>query len=431
MTEDLSLFGGPKAVVSALTCSAWPPVRPQDREALQAVLTRVENGSNMWGLFDQDILSLQREWEPFCGSAHAIYTNSGTAALHMAVAASGVQPGSEVIVPCVSFVASATCVLHHNAIPVFADVHPITGLISAEDVARRITPSTKAIIAVHLHGIPADMDALREVARPRGILLIEDSCQAPGARYKGKPTGSLGDMAAFSFNGCKQIAAGEGGMFATSDHTLLERADRLRTFGESISVEGPRTYDSMTLGWMYRSTGLTAALARSQLARFHETMAIRRANCTALDERLDGLEGILLPKVPYDALSARYNYPVVLDTPLRGEEARRYRDRVVEALRAEGVPACVWQRKTLCDQQVIQDGVGYGLGCPWRCPHTSRSVLPLPWPDAQRYVDTYFALDDIQRPSISLEGARELMQQYAYALEKVMFHRERLMEITQ
>ena len=239
------------------------------------------------GIFSNDvpnIEALQKEWADYVGVKHCLATNSGTAALHMSVAAAGIGPGDEVIVPAYTFVATATAVLHHNAIPVFVDVEPETWNIAVARIEAAITPSTKAIMPVHLNGYPADMDRINAIAKKHNLAVIEDACQSHGAQYHGRKTGSLGDLAGFSLNSWKNLPAGDGGLFVTNDDEYVQRAGMVREFGERIFKGERRNYRSYAMGWMYRTTEFVAAFARSQLKRLDEMNDCRIRNANLLND---------------------------------------------------------------------------------------------------------------------------------------------------
>ena len=226
MADRLALLGGKRLVDTSLKVG-WPIVTDSDKRAVMRVLT----DGPLWALSTDDGLvapemsALEREFADYCGVTHGLACNGGTAAIHMALAAAGIGPGDEVITSAFSFLATPVAVLHQSAVPIFADIDPRTFNIDPADVERRITPRTKAIIPVHVHGVCADMDAITAAARRHGLVVIEDACQAPGARYKGKRAGSLSEMAAFSLNGTKNFPVGEGGLFVTSDETYRARAN--------------------------------------------------------------------------------------------------------------------------------------------------------------------------------------------------------------
>ncbi len=337
----------------------WPVLAVGDRAAIQRVLDR----GVLSGAAAPEIRALESEFTAFLGAAFCLATNSGTAALHIALGAMGAGPGDEIIVPALSFVATAQAVLQRGARPVFADVDPATGNIDPGDAARRITPRTRAIVPVHLHGLPADMDAINALGERHGLVVIEDAAQAHGALYRGRAAGTLGAMAAFSLNSTKNLPAGEGGLFVTSSEEFYRRAARLRFDG----LEPPSKWDpshplddeadsmATTVGWMYLPGELTAALARAQLRSLPETTARSQRNAERLTARLAALPGVEPPPPPQDRTHVFHKYRVRLD-PARADLQLRpatLRDRVLDALRAEGVEAVLWQRVPLPSHPVF------------------------------------------------------------------------------
>ena len=261
------------------------------------------------------------------------------------------------IVPALSFIATAQAVLHQGATPVFADVDRSTYNIDPVDAARRVTSRTRAIVPVHLHGLPADMDAIGALARDHRLTVIEDAAQAHGATYKGCAAGTLGAMAAFSLNSTKNLPAGEGGLFVTDSEELYARAARTRFDG----LEPPSKWDAThplddetdshaTLrGWMYLPGEMTSALARAQLQRLAETTARSRRNAARLTERLATLPGVEPPATLPDRTHVFHKYRVRLDPERAGLalSPAALRDRALEALRVEGVEAVLWQTAPL------------------------------------------------------------------------------------
>lgn len=256
----------------------------------------------------------------------AVSFTSATAALHGAVVAVGVQPGDEVIVTPYSFSTSATCALMHNAIPVFADIDPDTFCLDPESVERAVTGRTSAIIPVHIFGGPADMDPIMEIARRYNLRVIEDSAQAPGARYKGRLTGTIGDCGIFSFVGEKNASCGEGGMLITNDHKVARQARLMRNHGECL-------HEPM-LGYNYRMTEIQAAIGAEQWRRLDERNGARRALADYLSGKLKDVPGLGVPYVGRDDVHSYYVYALKYDEAETGVP----RGWFVEALNAEGVP---------------------------------------------------------------------------------------------
>ena len=331
----------------------WPAITDGDR----AAVTRVLDRGVLSGAAAPEIRGLEAEFAAAVGARFCLATNSGTAALHIALAAAGIGAGDEVIVPALSFIATAQAVLHQGATPVFADIDPVTYNIDPADAARRVTKRTRAVVPVHLHRLPADMDAINALAQGAGLTVIEDAAQAHGALYKGRAVGTLGAMAAFSLNSTKNLPAGEGGLCVTGSEELSARAARVRFDG----LEPPSKWDSghplddetdglATLrGWMYLPGELTAALARSQLPRLAETTARSQRNAARLSERLERFPGVEPPAVPRDRTHVFHKYCVRVDPERAGvrPSAIALRDRLLEALRAEGVEAVRWQTAPL------------------------------------------------------------------------------------
>src|SRR5581483_381212 len=228
---------------------AEPDIGPLERKY---VLDAVRSG---WvSSLGRYVIEFERRFAEFCETREAVSTCNGTAALHLALASLGIGPGDEVVVPALTFVASASAVVYTGARPVFADVDESTWCVSAETIARALSPRTRAIIVVHLFGQPADMDPILALGARRRIRVIEDAAEAHGALYRGRKVGGIGDVGVFSFYGNKIVTTGEGGMLVTGDRTLAERARFLRDHAMSPS----RRYYHPEIGYNYRLTNLQA-----------------------------------------------------------------------------------------------------------------------------------------------------------------------------
>lgn len=273
------------------------------------------------------------------GVAHALATTSCTTGLHLILAAIGVGPGDEVIVPAFTWVATANVVVYCGATPVLADVDRHSNNIDPADVARRLTPRTKAVIAVHLFGLCADMDALREVV-PSNIPIIEDAACAAGASYKGRAAGALGLAAAFSFHPRKSITTGEGGMVTTNDAGLANSANMLRNHGASISEEqrhkGPRPYllpEFNLLGYNYRMTDLQGAVGLVQLGKLDRFIAERAQWADFYSRELHSIDWLRAPVVPQDGQHAWQAYVLYVDPA----KAPMSRNDIMERLQTLGI----------------------------------------------------------------------------------------------
>lgn len=272
------------------------------------------------------------------GAARAVAVNSGTAALHAAMFALGVGPGDEVVVPPMTFAATANCVLYQGATPVFADVAPGDLCLDPERVRERITPRTKAVIAVDFAGQPCDYPALRGLCRERGLALVADACHSLGAGLDGAPVGSLADLTVFSFHPVKHVATGEGGMVATDDDALARRMVAFRSHGVETDFrqrqeQGSWFYEMRHLGFNYRLTDLQCALGLSQLAKLDRFLARRRAIAARYDQAFAALPGVRPLAVRPGAAHAWHLYVVRFD-PARFPVGRA---EIFAALRAEGL----------------------------------------------------------------------------------------------
>lgn len=271
--------------------------------------------------------------------AHALATTNCTTGLHLILAAMGVGPGDEVIVPAFTWVATANVVVYCGATPVFADVDRSTNNIDPVDVARRVTPRTKAVIVVHLFGLCADMDALRSVL-PAHVPIIEDAACAAGASYKGIPAGGLGLAASFSFHPRKSITTGEGGMVTTNDPVLADVANMLRNHGASVSEEqrhkGPRPYllpEFNLLGYNYRMTDLQGAVGLVQLAKLDRFIEERQLWADYYREALSGLDWLRMPLLPEGGRHAWQAFVTYVDP----DKAPLPRNEIMARLQERGV----------------------------------------------------------------------------------------------
>ena len=274
----------------------------------------------------------------YVGASEGVAVSSGTSALHAAAYAAGIGPGDEVIVPAMTFAASANCVVFQGGTPVFVDVRPDTLLMDPAQVEAKVTPSTKAIIAVDYAGQPCDYDAFQEMARRRGLTLIDDACHALGAAYHGQKVGSLADLNVFSFHPVKHITTGEGGMVTTNDARLAQRMRLFRNHGITTDFrERERQeswyYEMVDLGYNYRITDIQCALGISQMKKLDAFVARRQAIAASYDKALSAVPGITPLGRAYASTHAFHLYVVLLDH----EEMRVSRSVVFQAMRNGGV----------------------------------------------------------------------------------------------
>lgn len=299
----------------------------------KAVVEAMRSG---WITKGPKTVEFEKKFAAKVNAAYAVGLNSCTAGLHLILEGLGVGPGDEVITTPVTFASTANVIIHTGAKVVFADVDPVNGNIDPNDVYKRITNDTKAVICVHLHGHPCEMDRLRDVCEERGIFLIEDAAHAPGADYKGEKCGSLADAASFSFYATKNITTGEGGMVTTHQADLAERIRVLSLHGLSkdawkrYSPGGSAFYSVVAAGYKYNMNDLQAAMGLAQLERFDELQQRRSMLWQQYGYVLQGVEGIVLPHVSQDVTHACHIYAV----RLKDEGCR---DRVMSALREKGI----------------------------------------------------------------------------------------------
>lgn len=330
----LALLGG--TPVRTKPFPAHNPIGPEEKAAAIAVL---ESGvlSRFLGSWHDDFLGGERvrqfehDWAEFTGARFAVSVNSNTSGLLAALGAAGVGPGDEVIVPPYTMSATSAMVVAYNAVPVFADIDEHTYCIDPASVAERVTPRTRAIMAVHLFGHPADMDRILDVARRHDLMVIEDAAQAPAATYKGRRVGNLGHMTVFSLNYHKHIHTGEGGVVTTSDERLATRLRLVRNHGEAVVEEMGVTDIANTFGFNLRLTELQAAIGSQQLRKLPTLLAHRLANVRGLAARVGALPGIHTTHVEADCTHVYYVQPFHYDEDTVGIP----RDRFVEAVSAE------------------------------------------------------------------------------------------------
>lgn len=271
----------------------------------------------------------------YVGAKYAVAISNGTSALHAACFAAGIGPGDEVITTPLTFAASANCVLYCGGTPVFADVDPKTYNIDPEDIRRKITDRTKAIIAVHLAGQPCDMDAIHSIAREHGLIVIEDGAHALGSVYKGKKVGSMSDMTTFSFHPVKPITTGEGGMIVTDKENFYKKMVLFHSHGitrdDSMMTrnDGPWFYQQFDLGYNYRITDIQCALGCSQMKKLDRFLARRKEIVARYNEAFADCDNIITPYQLSDTESGWHLYIVQVKNCDRRQ--------VFEAMREKGI----------------------------------------------------------------------------------------------
>jgi dTDP-4-amino-4,6-dideoxygalactose transaminase len=312
----------------------WPHFEQDEIEAAVAVL---KSGKiNSWT--GQEVTFFEQEFARVSGCSHAIALANGTVALELALLSLGIGPGDEVITTSRTFIASASAVVMRGGVPIFADVDPVSQNITAETIQRALTPRTKGIIAVHLAGWPCDMDPIIDLARQYGLKVIEDCAQAHGAMYKGRPVGSLGDAAAFSFCQDKiMTTGGEGGMLTTNDPAVWERAWSFKEHGKSYRTVFLQDHSPgfrwlhESFGTNWRMTEMQAAIGRVALKKLPHMVGARRRNAGILARFFKSIPDLRITEPPAEIYHSYYKYYVFLRPGLD-------RDLVMSAVNAEGIP---------------------------------------------------------------------------------------------
>lgn len=429
---NLAIRGGSPAVPSTLVKTQWPIVTEADKNAVMGVLDR----GVLWAMTHVDGLhcpeqdGLEREFADFLGIKYTIAVNGGTAGIHMALVAAGVQAGDEVITPAFSFLATPAAILHAGAIPVFVDIDPRTWNIDPAKVEAKITPRTKAILAVDIHGLCADWDALAAIAKKHNLVLVEDACQAPGAKYKGRPAGSFGIASGFSVNGTKNFAVGEGGFMATNDEEAFYRGNWVKQVGETLPPTNRTMEFQHLLAWNYRVQEMPCALARTQLKRLGSVNATARRNAAIIDSYLKDTPGLRAPYIPEECVSVYHKYritlvPKELKTTLNGNTLR---DAFMSALSAEGVDVDLWGTAPLPAHPMLTAHYGYGRSFPWSL-HGGAQNYPYRAEDYPVTVDMFANSFCLTNDDFPIYGqSEETMHAFGKALQKVAAHAGELAE---
>ena len=334
----LASDGGTRVRESAL--APWPQYASDEVEAVANVLR--SGRVNYWT--GEEGQSFEREFAKRVGCGYGIALANGSVALELALYVLGIGQGDEVIVPCRTFIASATCAIARGAIPVMADIDPVSQNITPQTIRPLITESTRAIIAVHLAGWPCDMDPIMKLAEDHGLKVIEDCAQAHGAEYKGRPVGSLGHVAAFSFCQDKIITTGgEGGMLTLNDQRAYEAGWAYKDHGKSYDAVYRRSHGPgfrwlhESYGTNWRMTEMQAAIGRRQLEKLDRWVELRRRNARILTAELADIHGLRLTVPPDEIRHAYYRYYVFLNPESMSPEWGK--QRIIDAINAEGI-AC-------------------------------------------------------------------------------------------
>lgn len=417
----LAINGGNK-----VRTKKFPAYVTVGKEEEKAALRVIKSGilSRFLGSWHEDfyggpeVQAFEKEWEEYFNVKHAIAVNSATSGINCAVGATEVGPGDEIIVCPYTMTASAVAPLIYNAIPVFADIEEDYFCLSPESIEEKITDRTKAIIVVDIFGQPYDVDKINAIAEKYDLFVIEDCAQAPGAMYKGKYTGTLGDIGIYSLNYHKHIHTGEGGVVVTNDDELAEKIRLIRNHAEAVvEAKGFNSLVNM-LGFNYRMTEIEAAIGREQLKKLPDLLDKRLKNIEYLTKELSKIPCLEPAKVRSGCKHVFYVHPLKFDQEIAGI----HRNKFVEAVKAELMPTELRETegvkigagyvKPIYLQPLFQQKILYGVsGCPWICEKYkgsvdySRGICPV----VERMHEDIVITHELMRPPMTKEDLDDVI----------------------
>jgi dTDP-4-amino-4,6-dideoxygalactose transaminase len=378
-----------------------------------------------------EIQALEREWAQHFKVKHAMAVNSCTSGLYCAVGAMGIEPGEEVIVSPYTMSASAVAPLVYNAIPVFADVEPDFFCLDPQDVEKKITSRTRAILVVDIFGQPYDAEAINAIARKHGLIVIEDTAQAPGALYHGRYAGTLGDLGVYSLNYHKHIHCGEGGIVVTDNDELADRVRLIRNHAEAVADDKGVTDFRNLIGFNYRMTEIEAAITRCQLEKLDWLIRMRQENCAYLSEKLAEIPALEPARIREGCTHVYYAHPVTYQEEIAGIPRDRFIQAVIAELpptelrEGEGVLIGCGYVKPLYLQSLFQKQIAYGSkGCPFGPPwynhavNYSKGLCPV----TERLHEKELFTHEMMRPPMTREDLDDVVK----AFWKVWENRDQL-----
>ncbi|NSW89119.1 MAG: DegT/DnrJ/EryC1/StrS family aminotransferase [Firmicutes bacterium] len=414
----LAILNGEKAVKIDSSTASLPLV---SEEAINAVVELLRKGEISTSPV---VREFEKNFGDYIGAKYSLAVNSGTSSLHEALFAVGVGPGDEVIVPSFTWIFTVAPIVASHGIPVFCDVDIDTHCIDPEDIKRKITPRTKAIMVVHVWGNPANMDEIMKIAKENNLRVIEDCAHAHGTMWKGKKVGIIGDVGCYSLQGSKTLAAGEGGVLVTNNHEYYERAVALGHYERVSGLPEDSEYRKYTtsLGFKHRVHPLGIAIVNTELKYLDEKNAIRSENARYLEEGIKDIECIIPQRTyPGGVRQHSYHYARYDETKLEGVSLMTF----LKALKAEGVVVGAIGYGRLHEAPLFLEKTPYGKGCPGRCPHVKveypTEKVSLPNTEYLRE-HAFMMAPRFEKP------CRELLNQYIEAYHKVVRNVDELKE---
>lgn len=365
MREELALFGGIPSVrekFEVFNSYGIEELEAASKVIRSGILSKYIGAPGPDFMGGPKIREMEQVYSEYFNVKHAIAVNSWTSGLIAAVGAIGIEPGDEVILSPWTMSACAMSILHWNAIPVFADIHESDFCIDPLDIRKKITPNTRAIMTIDIFGQSVDFDNYKEIADEFNLKIISDSAQAPGAKYKNRYAGTLSDIGGLSLNYHKHIHTGEGGVIFTNDDELARRMCLIRNHAESVITGDEANTFSNMIGYNFRLGEIEAAMAIEQLKKLQQIIDHKEIVANKLTMMLSNLQGIKLPKISVNNRNVFYVYPMILDI----NELGISRSKIVEALRAEGIPNLAEGYQNIHLLPIFQKLRAYGnSGLPW------------------------------------------------------------------
>ncbi len=370
MKENLAILGGPP--VRSKPFVYEPAIGHEEKKAVLELMDS-KKFSGFYKSFEggEKVIEFENNWANYFNVRNAIAVNSGTSALHISLASTGIEPGDEVIVTPYSFSATASSIVMNNAIPVFCDIDPITFNIDVNKIERLITNKTKAIIPVHLYGYPAEIVKIMDIAKKYNLNVIEDTCQSPGTKVNNQFVGTFGNLGTFSTVETKNISTGEGGIIITDNDELALKCKLLRNHGEAYMNDKPRSYLTNMLGYNFRPTEFQAVLGIEQLKKLDKLNEIRNKLANFLIDNLSDFPELTPPQghndknVIHHLLCFQYNESIT-NVP---------KSKYMEALKCEGVELSNGYPKPLYMNKMFLEKIAFGNnGYPWICSENGEKI---------------------------------------------------------